>query len=221
MELRQLNNNNNEIGLVLQINKGENMAKDLQIKQHDLYLLKISLKEIIPPIWRRILVPADFTLPQLHLVIQSVMGWWNEHLHHFEKGKICYCDYETADSRNDIIYDHIILRKVLPKVRSKMIYTYDFGDSWRHEIILEKILKEQKQSEPSCLDGERACPPEDSGGVWGYQFKLEVIADPKHEEYQDILEWLGDDYDPEKFSVEEVNDRLKYKDYGCQTPFDF
>ncbi len=93
--------------------------------------------------------------------------------------------------------------------RSKIIYNYDFGDDWRHQIKIEKITDDESQVTPYCLDGARACPPEDSGGPWGYQNNLKVLADPDHEDYQDVIEWMGDKFDPEKFNRDAVNRQLQ------------
>lgn len=83
-------------------------------------------------------------------------------------------------------------------------YVYDFGDSWEHEIRLEKILPREKRKYPACIAGKRACPPEDCGGIWGYEEFLEIIKDPEHEEYEDMLDWVGGEFDPEHFDIEDV-----------------
>jgi len=101
------------------------------------------------------------------------------------------------------------LFSVLGKARAKAVYTYDFGDTWEHAITVEKIFQpESGHAYPVCVDGERHGPPEDCGGVPGFYHLLEAIGDPEHDEHGDLLEWLGDDFDPEAFSVDEVNRRL-------------
>ncbi|MBN2209803.1 MAG: plasmid pRiA4b ORF-3 family protein [Sedimentisphaerales bacterium] len=103
----------------------------------------------------------------------------------------------------------VTLAEVCPQVKSKLMYEYDFGDSWIHEIKVEKISEpEPNVYYPICLDGKMACPPEDCGGVWGYYEMLEAIADSNHENHEDIMEWLGDEFDPDEFDLEAINDDL-------------
>jgi hypothetical protein len=178
-----------------------------------IYQLKITLQGIKPPIWRRFHVPSDMNLAKLHQVIQAVMGWEESHMHQFKVGKIYYgMTYpddvagmpETRDERK------ARLNELAPRPKAKFIYEYDFGDSWEHEVVLEKILPpEQGTKYPVCIDGKRACPPEDCGGVWGYAELLDAIKDPNHPEPEDRLEWLGGDFDPEAFNVEAVHKALR------------
>ncbi|MCC5816371.1 MAG: plasmid pRiA4b ORF-3 family protein [Leptospira sp.] len=173
------------------------------------YEIKIQLLDIKPPIWRKILVDSNITLPKLHLVIQGSMGWTDTHLHQFIIGREIYC--EPSD---DVFYDFTDYRKVklndvLRKPKDKIIYEYDFGDGWQHSVVLEKILDETVIKVPICLGGKRNCPPEDCGGPPGYEDLLKIISDPKHKEYYDMMDWLGDDFDPEYFDTEEVNEILK------------
>lgn len=170
--------------------------------------LDITLKNAKPKIWRRVLVPADFTFNQLHYIIQFAMGWTNSHLHQFIVGRdeiyigIPHEDdwVEMADSRKTK------LMKYLSHPKDKVEYEYDFGDSWEHEVLVKKVLpKVTGMSYPVCTDGKGACPPEDCGGVWGYADLLEKIKSPKDPEHEEMLEWLGDDFDPEHFDLEETN----------------
>jgi len=178
-----------------------------------IYQLKITLRDFRPPIWRRVLVPAHFTLAQLHWVVQHAMGWTNSHLHHFKVGETYFSlpmpgtDWEELDERDS---RQIRLEQAAPRVKAKLIYEYDFGDSWEHEVVVEKILPpDPKMKHPVCLKGKGACPPEDVGGVWGYANFLEAINDPKHEEHEMYLEWIGGEFDPEAFDLEEVNAALR------------
>ena len=102
------------------------------------------------------------------------------------------------------------LSKVVKTGRKvRFIYEYDFGDSWQHEIVLEKTLEpEPGITYPRCIEGERACPPEDVGGIWGYAEFLDAISDPNHEDHDERVEWVGGEFDPEKFSVDKVNKEL-------------
>lgn len=183
------------------------------VKTGSVYQLKITLRGTRPPIWRRVLVPGHFTLGDLHWVIQTAMGWTNSHLHHFKIGETFYSlpnpysgwdDLKEEDSRK------VRLDEVAPRTKMKFIYEYDFGDSWEHEILVEKISSpDPKMKSPLCLKGARACPPEDVGGVWGYANFLQAIKDPKHEEHEEFLEWVGGDFDPEAFDLDETNKLLK------------
>ena len=171
-----------------------------------IYQLKITLNGIKPPIWRRFLVPDNLTLGTFHVVLQIVMGWENYHLHQFTSERTSYgtadedFDMETEDE------DDYQLSDLLKKERDSIQYEYDFGDSWEHKIVLEKILPVDADFKiPRCTTGKRACPPEDCGGIWGYQDLLEAIQDPSNTDHEEMLEWVGEDFDPEAFSIEEVN----------------
>lgn len=173
------------------------------------YQIKVTLKNIRPPIWRRLEVTNTTTLKQLHDIIQIAMGWEDFHLHQFTVGNTYYGKPDRSSPFDDTKDERKVkLSKVLPKENSKITYEYDFGDSWEHEILLEKILPVEEKEYPVCVKGKRACPPEDVGGVWGYADMLEAVQDPDHPEHEDMREWLGDDFDPEAFDPEDVNDQL-------------
>jgi hypothetical protein len=174
-----------------------------------IYQIKVTLTGIKPPIWRRIEVPGQITLFKLHVVLQVVMGWTNSHLHQFIIDKTYYG--EPDPEFDDWIDENRVKLSQLPlEEKSKFIYEYDFGDSWKHELRIEKILQvSDVKKAPICLKGSRACPPEDIGGIWGYEDFLEAIQDPNHPEHEDMMEWVGGQYDPEAFDVDEVNQYLK------------
>ena len=180
-------------------------------KQPDsIYQLKVTLNNSKPLIWRRIQVNSDITLYKLHQILQVVMGWFNSHLHQFiVRGQY----YGTPDP--DFGFEvknekRIKLNQIVSRAGDKFIYEYDFGDGWKHIILLEKILQpEAGVRYPICLEGKRACPPEDCGGIWGYYNLLKAIQDPAHPEHEDMLEWLGDGFDPEEFDLEVINEELK------------
>lgn len=169
-----------------------------------IYQFKITLLDSKPKIWRRIQIP-DSKLNTLHYHIQAAMGWTNSHLHDFEiKGERYgipeWLDYggppECIDSRK------ITLSQIVPNDRKKIAfrYTYDMGDNWEHEILFEGIMKPEPGNRyPLCLEGERACPPENCGGAPGYEHLLCVLHDPEDEEYDETLDWVGEDFDPEAF----------------------
>ena len=180
---------------------------DVQQETGAVYEIKITLLGIDPPIWRRIRI-EDCTLDQLHQHIQCAMGWTNSHLHQFRHR---WTDlrrswpYSTTDHRKQRFW----IRPQPPSAVSraaihrpvKFLYQYDFGDSWEHEVLIERSLKrEPRKSYPVCLDGARNCPPEDVGGVWGYFEYLHALGDPIHEEHQSQLEWNGP-FDPEQFDT--------------------
>jgi len=171
-----------------------------------LYRLKVTLRWIRPPIWRRFLVPSGISLFQLHQCLQSVMGWTDSHLHEFSaKGTV----YGTPNDEFDLTNGDEMkttLSQVMRKPKDRMTYLYDFGDSWEHEVILEAILPPQGKAEyPIVEAGRRACPPEDIGGVPGYAHMLGVLADPKHPEHEEMVEWFGESFDPAAFAVREAN----------------
>jgi hypothetical protein len=167
------------------------------------YQLKITLQGTTPPIWRRILV-KDFPLGNLHEIIQVAMGWENCHLYDFiVKGRF-YGDPSVSDDVDDAF--GISLAGVATEEGIEFCYRYDFGDDWKHNVVVEKILSaENKEQHLLCLAGERACPPDDVGGVPGYAEFLLAISDPHSEDYQSLLDWIGGEFDPEKFDINAVN----------------
>lgn len=173
-----------------------------------IYQLKLTLLDISRPIWRRLQVPGTIRLRALHNVFQAVMGWTNVHLHQFEKGKTYWSEPERDGLDDDVINEsRVPLDTVLTAEGDSMAYLYDFGDSWRHQVILEKILPLDSAASPTpvCLAGERRCPPEDVGGAPGYREFLDVIFDPKHEEFSHFRGWAGGTFHAEEFDVEAVN----------------
>jgi len=183
-----------------------------QSKNAGIYQLKITLRESKPPIWRRIQVKSNITLAKLHDIFQIVMGWTDSHLHQFiihgvEYG-VPHPDYDYDMDMED--EKHFKLGKLISAEKERFVYQYDFGDGWEHEILVEKILPiEEDLHYPICLKGNRACPPEDCGGIGGYSDFLEAIEDVKHPEHNDMLEWIGGKFDPEEFDIEKTNKKLK------------
>ncbi len=174
------------------------------------YELKITLNNISPPIWRRVKVTPDINLGFLHMIIQSTMGWNNCHMHMFIRGKQRFGAMEYEDDMDMLDEQDYTIGELLPRKGSKIIYEYDFGDSWEHLVKVEKTLYcKPDEPLPRCLDGRRACPPEDCGGTWGYGELLRILNDSTHPEREERLEWLGSrNFDPEHFSVEEANRRM-------------
>lgn len=177
-----------------------------------IYQLRIALRDARPPIWRRLLVPGNWSLGALHYVIQVAMGWTNSHLHQFVVGDdyISLYPIDGVTTRNA---GKVALAEVALKPKSKFAYDYDFGDNWQHDITVEKIVQPEDGARyPVCVDGKRACPPDDCGGVFGYENLLAIIRDPEHDEHEDMIAWLDEmrpGFDPDAFDVDEVNRRLK------------
>jgi len=173
------------------------------------YQIKITLIDTEPEIWRRIVVSGNTNLGLLHAIIQIAMGWTNSHLHQFIADNTFYSDPDLDNEMEDMEDEYkMLLCEIAPKVGESFMYEYDFGDGWNHLIEVEKIINEGI-AHPICLDGARACPPEDCGGTGGYQDLCEIIQDPEHEEYESMLEWLNGGFDPDAFDVQKVNKYLK------------
>jgi hypothetical protein len=178
-----------------------------------LYQVKITLKWSKPPIWRRVVVRADMRLDRLHDLIQIVMPWTNSHMHHFVAERTFYGrpDPEFADMGPETLNEKgYTLADLAPVAKSKFIYEYDFGDSWEHEVTVEKVLPPDPAfKHPTCLAGANACPPDDCGGMGGYYNLLEALGNPKHPEHADLKEWVGGQWDAQRFHLDEINGRLK------------
>lgn len=182
-------------------------------KYDNVYQFKITLNDIKPKIWRRIQVPETYSFWDLHVAIQDAMGWDDYHLHQFEM-------VNPSTGLNSIIgtpdKDSFSFEEILPDWKQKIAkffsmenrvssYIYDFGDDWIHIIKLEKILPRDINIDyPICITGKRACPPEDCGGIWGYEDLKRIINDPDNEEHEEMMEWLGDEFNPEHFDAKEV-----------------
>lgn len=180
------------------------------------FQLKVTLKGTKPPIWRRVLVESSATLDQLHEVIQAAFGWWNYHLYEFEVGRSRYGvpDPDGFDVGPPTRDAHETRLDQVGGVGSSIAYTYDFGDNWEHTIIVEKVLDTSPVvSLPACTGGRRAGPPEDCGGVWGYEALLAILADPSHPLHAERAEWAsawgGAGLDPDAFDPSDFADNLQ------------
>lgn len=186
------------------------MSVSVKTSAVKIYLLKIALRGVRPPIWRRILVLSSTKLSMLSNIICTTMGWHGGHLHSYNVDGVEYGephpDYGAHDFEDEA---RVMLSKIAPREKDKFTYEYDFGDSWEHLITVEKILPpDSAMKHPVCLKGARACPPEDCGGAWGYANLLKALADPNNEEHEEMLEWVGE-IDPEEFDIEAVNRSLE------------
>ena len=180
-----------------------------QITNDNTYQLYIRLAYIEPPIWRRLAVSGKVTLFALHRMLQVVMGWENYHLHQFIVGTTRYGepDPEYGEEMKDD--RRVRLSRIAHEEGASFIYEYDFGDGWRHVITVERIEPwTQDMIVPRCLDGARACPPEDCGGIGGYAHLLEALLDRRHPEHKELRAWAGAHFDPELFSLQAVNSAL-------------
>ena len=184
-----------------------------------IFQFKIKLCDIKPIIWRRVQVLSTDTFNDLHNIIQNSMGWYDCHLHEFilvnpktgDKNRLGN-DYEDDEFDETQDEEKKTLNQYFSMDNKKARYVYDFGDDWKHDIVLEKILeKDQNKKYPQCVAGERACPPEDCGGVWGYENLLKIIADPTHKDYEEMKEWCGA-FTPEAFDLSSID--LPLKQYG-------
>ena len=192
--------------------RAERGMKKQQSEPSEVYQLKVTLNGSKPKIWRTILVKPTTPLSKLHRIIQRTMGWDGGHMHQFEVlGEHYGCadpewgDPSVQDERK------LTLGEIASLQVNSFTYEYDFGDDWKHEITIEKTLPaEKKQKYPLCIAGELACPPEDCGGIWGYYGLLDAIKNPKHAEHEQMKEWVGEDFDPNHFILEEVNRALSH-----------
>jgi hypothetical protein len=188
--------------------------------QTPVFELKITLRGIRPPIWRRIRVGGHHTLAEFHEILQEVMGWTNTHLHKFEIGGRYFVPADMEDEGVDIEGEDesaITLADAVHLAGKSFRYDYDFGDGWEHTIQVEKVLPAEAQPPvPVCLAGARRCPPEDCGGTYGYQQLLEALRDPANPQHTEMREWIADLYGsearfhPEAFSTEAVNQSLQH-----------
>jgi Plasmid pRiA4b ORF-3-like protein len=181
---------------------------------NSVHKLKITLVNVEPPVWRRLLVASSTTLATLHSVIQGSMGWMDAHLYEFEIGTTRYglededCEFDSsfADAQE-------VTLAAVASAGSSFAYRYDFGDDWEHRIdvdaVEEAVPVAGGQRYPCCLDGQGACPPEDVGGPSRYEHFLEAIGDPADEDHDDYLEWVGGSFDPTHFDIQDANRRVR------------
>ena len=175
----------------------------------NVHRIKVTLKHIKPPIWRRLEIAGYTKLPKLHEAIQIAMGWTDTHLHQFIVGRETY-GVPDPEWGNDVKNEKTVKLEQIAAEGDRLICEYDFGDGWEHELQIEAVTPPEKGMRyPRCTGGKRACPPEDCGGPPGYESLLQALADPAHEEHTHIKEWLGREFDPEGFDLAEVNEALR------------
>jgi hypothetical protein len=171
--------------------------------------LKVTLRGSKPPIWRRIVVDGGETLTHLHTVIQAAFGWWNYHLHDFDIDGVRYGIPDEDDWTPVKDERRVSIDQAIGNGARKIRYLYDFGDNWDHDIVMENTTtSDDTVTLPACIDGRRACPPEDCGGLWGYRDLLDILADPTHPEHEERREWTGGAIDPDAFDPTDFADNL-------------
>jgi hypothetical protein len=185
--------------------------------------LRIELLDVVPLVWRRVLVSNQWTLASLHGYLQWVMGWTDSHAHEFEIGEGVVApdwwirevglDMETSDYRDE---RRVSVAAVISELgaRGEFEYRYDMGDGWRHRVVIESLpplVETHDLSLPVCLAGENACPPEDVGGPGGYELFLESLGDRKHEQHEDMVRWIGGVFDPKGFDLNRLNRDFRAK----------
>lgn len=181
-------------------------ATTMQVQLH------VELQDVVPRVWRRIVVPESVTLAKLHVVLQWAMGWTNSHLHEYQVGPKRYgmADPEWLDDDPPVDERRVKLKTLVQAGVRRFVYQYDFGDGWDHTVTVEDLLPPESPGRRiRCLAGENACPPEDVGGSSGYADFLDAIADPRHEEHEACLTWVGYPFDPNAFDINAVNQRLQ------------
>lgn len=183
------------------------------------YILKVTLAHVRPPIWRRLAVPSDSNLARLHAALQVAFGWQDSHLHEFRVGDTRYGAPNPDEGRELHDEAEVTVAEVLPRKSSSAEYTYDLGDCWIHHVAVERIETDAPAGSRSlrprrragtieCLDGGRAVPPEDCGGPAGYADLLAALADTSHPRHAEMRDWIGGDFDPERFVIADINRRL-------------
>jgi hypothetical protein len=177
--------------------------------------IRVALDGIEPPVWRRLVLPVHWNLGQLHLAIQAAFNWWNYHLHEFRIGGLRYGDpallEDGALAGEPRVFDERDVRlRDFEGPGTRFLYVYDFGDDWHHTVKIEKLLAlEVPPKQGSCIGGARARPPEDVGGVPGYERFLEVLADPSDPDHADLKRWCGGHFDPEWFDLDLVDKNVR------------
>ena len=174
----------------------------------EVYAIKVTLLGTSPSVWRRILVPRDITLRNLHRTLQTAMGWTNCHLHQFRRQRQRLTDPRSRVGTKVADENRTKLGELIWTVGARLLYEYDFGDGWQHELLLEEVLSGEESFRQICVAGKRCCPPEDCGGPQGFAELLKALQDANHPSHDEVCEWVGD-FVPESFSVDEINRRLR------------
>jgi len=188
--------------------RGHLQSVDSSPRTATVHQLKVTLRQVRPPVWRRILVDSSTTLVKLSGILEAAMGWYGGHMHAFDSDGVTYGqpdpDWDVRDERK------VRVGAVIPDVGSKMRWDYDFGDGWEHDVVVEAVLdRDSALRYPNCIGGRRACPPDDCGGPYGYAEMLEALGDPGHPRHEEIAEWMPPRFDPGHFDAREITLALK------------
>ena len=175
------------------------------------YQIKVTLRDVRPPIWRRLQVPSTLTLGQLHRVLQIAMGWTNSHMHQFTVCGECIGTPDPDDPWGGPAFSERKYRlDQIVQATSRFTYEYDLGDGWTHDVVIERAADlAELLPDHICIEGRRACPPEDCGGPHGYAALVIALSNPKHPEHKERLEWLGSHWEPDAFDIDAVNRQLR------------
>jgi len=182
-----------------------------RMREGDIAQIKVTLQEIEPAIWRRLEVPAEIKLARLHVALQAAMGWQDYHLHAFRIGEVEYGvpDPDSEPMGVPLKDDRRATLRSLVNAGDSFVYEYDFGDGWEHDIQVEAVLSPRPRTlYPRVVDGARACPPEDVGGIPGYEEFVKALRDPRHKGHDSMLESAGGSFDPEAFDIDAANREL-------------
>lgn len=182
--------------------------------------IKVTLNDVEPPVWRKFIISTLATLEELHIVIQKTMGWQNCHLYDFSvnNGKRKFSPNDMSDlfGNEDDFEDpsKVTIASLMMMGVRDILYTYDYGDGWEHTVEIEKeVICQPDVKYPLCTEGFGACPPEDCGGPYGYANLCSILSNPKDEEYKEMREWVGREFDPTKFSIGKANKNLRSKSW--------
>jgi hypothetical protein len=164
-----------------------------------------------PPVWRRLLLPADTRLDHLHDIIIAAFGWQGDHMHAFTSGPEEFGLPDPELGHTD--ERRVSLGQLIGGIGNRLRYTYDFGDDWEHEIVVETLLDADPDTHyPALVAAKGACPPEDCGGPWGYADLKAILADPSHEQHQEMLDWLGlgsgTAFDPNTITLDQLEEEV-------------
>jgi len=177
-----------------------------------LYDLKVSLNMSEPLIWRRFSISGRTSLEELHDIIQIVMGWENNHMYQFIINERYYSDDELGTEGAREHAAGVPLESILKRAKRSFIYEYDFANGWEHEVYIEKIRivdATEIKKYPLCTEGAQACPPEESGGVFGYLEIISALKDPSNESYDEVVKTYGKEFDASQFDVDWINNNLR------------
>jgi hypothetical protein len=186
------------------------LAEELRRRGHPRlreYQVHVQLRDIEPPIWRRLVLPDDLPLPALHGALQYAFNWSGGNLHEFAVGPVCFGEPDPGEGREPIDEKGVRLNQLAPDVGDRILYRYDFGDGWQVDLVVENLWGAEGKRVPRCVEGERAGPLDDCGGPGGYEEMLQALADPAHPDHHSMKVWTGA-WKPEHFDIRALNVRL-------------